>query len=82
MKIKNRNTQVPYNIKIRFAGAVVTIRNHDETIELTGKCPGVKLWMQHRAGNEWRPMATVPDGTLDRYMHERPEILSCDWRPE
>ena len=64
------------NIKIRFHGHSVTLT--DEADRRTTP-EGVELWVQQLPHNGLKPMAAIPEGTLSRYMHMRPEFVSCDW---
>jgi len=67
--------QYPFNIKIRFAGEVVTLSDKDDRQTTPS---GVTLHGRMR-GPEFQPLAEIPDGTLEKYKHERPKILSADW---
>jgi hypothetical protein len=69
--------QVPVNIKVKFGSAIVKLENHES--HATTK-EGVEIWLKMRPANEVQPMATIPDGTLEKYKHCRPKIISCDWK--
>jgi hypothetical protein len=71
--------QVPVNIKVRFGSSVVKLSDHNS--RATTK-DGVEIYIKMRAASGAQPMATIPDGTLSKYMHCRPEIISCDWVPQ
>jgi hypothetical protein len=64
------------NIKIKFAGQVVTLKDENDRQKTRA---GVELWIEQKPAGEFRPMATIPDGTLEKYKHDRPEIISQDW---
>jgi hypothetical protein len=68
--------QVPVNIKVKFGSSVVKLKDH--TSRATTK-DGVEIYITMRAASRAQPMAVIPDGTLNKYMHCRPEIISCDW---
>ena len=64
------------NVKVKFNGCLVTLANSNDrrkTIE------GVEIWLQRKPDGAVRPMATIPEGTLDKYKHCRPEIIKNDW---
>jgi hypothetical protein len=64
------------NIKVKFNGYTVTLT--DETDRR--KTPqGVEIYIQQQPANNIRPMAVIPDGTLEIYKHCRPEIVSVQW---
>ncbi len=72
MKARIRST----NIKVKFHSHIVTLTDENDR----RKTPeGVEIWIQQKPGNEIRPMATIPDGTLETYKHCRPQIVSIDW---
>jgi hypothetical protein len=64
------------NIKVSFAGEVVILSDADDR-QTTNK--GVTIWMKRR-GPELQPMAEIPYGTLNQYMHDRPSVLSVEWK--
>lgn len=64
------------NIKVKFNGHTVTLPDENDR----RKTPeGVEIWMQQQPANNIRPMASCPDGSLDKFKHCRPEIVSIDW---
>lgn len=69
---------LPRNIKVKFASSVVTLENENSRVTTH---EGVEIWLQGKPANNFRAMATIPDGTLERYKHCRPEILAVDWVP-
>lgn len=64
------------NIKIRFAGQVVTLANEADRKKTKA---GVELYVEKQPNGYLRPWAAIPDGTLNKYMHEQPEIVSVQW---
>lgn len=69
--------QIPVNIKVKFAGEIFHLENHESRPK--SEKSGVVIWLKMRPANEVQPMAEIPDGTLDKYKHCRPQIVSCDW---
>lgn len=68
-----------YEISVRFNGHTVTLADENDR----RKTPdGVEIWIQQKPANNLRPMATIPDGTLDQFKHCRPEIISLRWENE
>ena len=67
---------VATKIKIKFAGKVITLIDENDRKKILD---GVELWIQQQPANNIRPMATIPDGTLEKYKHCRPEILDMKW---
>lgn len=64
------------NLRVKFNGYTVTLADESDR----RKTPeGVEIWIQQKPGNEIRPMASIPDGTLEKYKHCRPEIVSVQW---
>jgi hypothetical protein len=51
------------NIKVKFAGQVVTLK--DETDRKKTR-DGVEIWIQQQSAGNIRPMASIPDGTLEK----------------
>ena len=72
----SKRLQKAINIKIRFAGQVVTLA--DEYDRKTTNA-GVQIWIKQKPSNEIQPQATIPDGTLNQYKHDRPEIVDVQW---
>lgn len=68
--------QTPVNIRVKFGNEYAFLKNA-ESIFVTQD--GVKIWIKSRPGNNYQPMAEIPDGTLEKYKHCRPEIISCAW---
>lgn len=65
------------NIKVTFHGHVVTLADGTDR----KKTPeGVEIWIQYKPAGEIRPMADIPAGTLGKYKHCRPEIISIEWQ--
>ena len=69
--------QIPANIKVKFAGEIFHLKDH--TSRPVSEKSGVEIWLQMRPANVVKPMANIPEGTLEKYKHARPEILSCEW---
>lgn len=64
------------NIIVRFHGYTVILP--DETDRR--KTPeGVEIYMQFQPANNIRPMAAIPDGTLEKFKHCRPEVIDMEW---
>lgn len=64
------------NIKIKFHGHTITLPTEADR----RKTPeGVEIWIQQKPGNEIRLMVDIPDGTLEKYKHCRPQIVSFNW---
>ena len=40
---------------------------------------GVEIYIQPRPGNEYKPIAICPDGTLNEHMHHRPRVINVEW---
>jgi hypothetical protein len=64
------------NIKIKFAGQVVTLKDESDRKKTSA---GVEIWIQQQSAGNIRPMASIPDGTLEKYKHCRPEMISIQW---
>ena len=64
------------NVKVLFNGCLMTLANSNDRQKTT---EGVEIWLQKQPGGAVRPMASIPDGTLDKYKHCRPEIIEQDW---
>ena len=64
------------NIKVKFNGHKVTLPDENDRRKTS---EGVEIWIQLQPGNNIRPMADIPEGTLEKYKHCRPEIISNDW---
>lgn len=66
----------PKNAKIKFHGHTVTLADANDR----KKTPeGVEIWIEQKPAGEIRPMASIPEGTLDTFKHCRPEIISIEW---
>ena len=68
--------QVPINIKVKFGNQTAFLENHTSRAKTA---EGVEIYLKMRPANEVQAMADIPDGTLDKYMHCRPQIVSCEW---
>lgn len=66
-------------IKVKFHGHVVTLADEDDR-KTTPE--GVEIWIQKKPAGAIRPMASVPEGTLETYKHCRPETISIEWDHE
>ena len=65
------------NIKVKFNHHTVTLTDENDR----RKTPeGVEIYIQQKPGNDIRPMAVIPEGTLEKYKHCRPEIVSVQWQ--
>jgi hypothetical protein len=68
--------QVPVNIKVKFGNEMFYLEQHTDRAK--SEKSGVVIWGRMH-GPAFKPMAEIPDGTLEKYMHCRPEIIACDW---
>ena len=66
----------PKNAIVKFHGHIVILVDASDRQKTE---EGVELWLQLRPAGEIRPMASIPDGTLETYKHCRPEIVSVEW---
>lgn len=69
--------QVPVNINVKFDKEWFHLATYKD--QVTSPISGIKIYLKMRPGNEVQPMAIIPDETLNKYMHCRPKIVSCDW---
>ena len=69
--------QFPINIKVKFAGEIFHLENHES--RAASEKSGVVIYLKMRPANNFQPIAEIPNGTLEKYKHCRPEIVSCDW---
>ena len=67
----------PVNIKVRFHGHTVTLADMNDR-QTTPE--GVQIWIQLQPAGWFRPMASLPVGTLDQFKRCRPQIVQNDWR--
>ena len=67
------------NIKVEFHG--YTVKLTDENDRRTTP-EGVEIWIQLQPANNIRPMAACPDGSLEKFKHSRPKIVSLDWEAQ
>ena len=68
--------QVARNIRVEFAGERVTLSDPNDSKETAS---GVTIYVKARPGGGFQPFALIPDGTLDRYKHNRPTVEKVDW---
>jgi hypothetical protein len=68
--------QEPISIRVRFHGHVVTLADMNDR-QTTPE--GVQIWIQSQPAGCFRPMADIPEGTLEIYKHCRPQIIQNDW---
>lgn len=64
------------NIKVKFNGHTVTLADESDRQKTS---EGVEIWIQQKPANNIRPMADIPEGTLETFKHCRPSIVSVDW---
>jgi len=67
----------PVNIKVRFHGHTVALADMSDR-QTTAE--GVQIWIQSQPAGCFRPMADIPEGTLDQFKHCRPKIIQNEWR--
>lgn len=67
--------QFPVNIKMKFGKAIVILATHTDRATTT---EGVVLYVKMTPSTT-RAWADIPEGTLKKYMHLKPVIVSCDW---
>lgn len=63
-------------MKVVFDGHRVTLNGESDRKMIAG---GVEIWIQRKPAGCVRPMATIPDGTLEQYKHCRPEWTEIEW---
>jgi hypothetical protein len=54
----------------------VTLANEEDRQKTS---EGVEIWIEQKPGNEIRPMASIPEGTLEIYKYCRPVMIHIDW---
>lgn len=64
------------NIKVEFGRGVVTLADEDDR-KTTSE--GVEIYIEKLPANEMRPIAVIPDGTLEKFKHCRPQVLKITW---